>query len=170
VRWAIYSVIIVAAIIAIVVVAGYSLPKSHVATRRARFRESPASLFAAISGPPDWRPDVKAHEDLPAVAGRKRFRDTGSWGDAVTYEVSESTPPHRYMTRIADENLAYSGSWAFDILDDAGGSIVRITESGEVKNPIFRFMSRFVFGQTGSIESYLRNLGKKFGETVAIEE
>jgi hypothetical protein len=34
---------------------------------------------------------------------------------------------------------------------------------------IFRFMARFLFGYTGSIETYLRDLGAKFGEPVAIE-
>jgi hypothetical protein len=33
----------------------------------------------------------------------------------------------------------------------------------------FHCLSRFVFGYTGSIEGYLRDLGKKFGEAVRIE-
>jgi hypothetical protein len=33
----------------------------------------------------------------------------------------------------------------------------------------FRFLSRFVFGYTGSIEGRLRDLGKRFGEAVRIE-
>jgi hypothetical protein len=50
-----------------------------------------------------------------------------------------------------------------------GGSELRIHENGEIYNVIFRFMARFLFGYTGSIETYLRDLGAKFGEPVAIE-
>ena len=33
-----------------------------------------------------------------------------------------------------------------------------ITEDGEVYNPFFRFMSRFVFGQTATLDEFVRNL------------
>jgi hypothetical protein len=39
-----------------------------------------------------------------------------------------------------------------------------IREDGEVSNVIFRFMSRYVFGQTSTIDSYLTSLAKHFGE------
>ena len=39
-----------------------------------------------------------------------------------------------------------------------------ITENGTVTNLFFRFMSRFVFGYTATIETYLVDLGTKFGE------
>ena len=35
-----------------------------------------------------------------------------------------------------------------------------ITENGEVYNPLFRFMSRFVFGHTATIDKYLEDLGQ----------
>jgi hypothetical protein len=40
---------------------------------------------------------------------------------------------------------------------------VTITERGWVSNPLFRFVSRFIMGQTSSMETYLRSLGKHFG-------
>ena len=45
----------------------------------------------------------------------------------------------------------------------------RIREDGEIYNVIFRFMARFFFGYTSSIETYLRDLGVKFGQAVKIE-
>jgi hypothetical protein len=33
-----------------------------------------------------------------------------------------------------------------------------------VYNPLFRFISRYVMGHTATIESYLRALGKRFGD------
>ena len=38
-----------------------------------------------------------------------------------------------------------------------------MAEDGEVYNPIFRFVSRFVMGHHATMDRYLRNLGRKFG-------
>jgi hypothetical protein len=35
-----------------------------------------------------------------------------------------------------------------------------------VRNPVFRFMSRFVFGYTATMKQQLRALGRKVGEEV----
>jgi hypothetical protein len=169
-KWILYIAVAVAALVAIVAVIGLLLPKTHTATRRARYRQPPEAIYAAISGPPDWRPDVKKYEELPAVNGRKRWREVTGWGDAVLYELQEADPPRRLVTRIADDSLPYGGTWNFEITPDATGSGLRITENGEVRNPIFRFLSRTVFSQTATIETYLRSLATKFGETAVIEK
>ena len=73
------------------------------------------------------------------------------------------------MTRIADKGLPFGGTWTLEITSEAGGAALRITEDGEIYNVIFRFMARYVFGYTSTIEGFLRDLGKKVGETVEIE-
>jgi hypothetical protein len=45
-------------------------------------------------------------------------------------------------------------------------TLLRITEEGEVYNPLFRFMSRYVFGHYRTLEQYARDLGRHFGEDV----
>ena len=49
-------------------------------------------------------------------------------------------------------------------------AIWTITENGEIYNPFFRFMARFVFGYTATMETYLKALGKKFGEDAEFVE
>jgi hypothetical protein len=85
-------------------------------------------------------------------------------------ETVEMVPPQKLVTRIADPKLPFGGTWAFEIAPTAEGATLRITERGYVTNPFFRFMSRFVFGQTSTMESYLRSLAKKFGEEPQIGE
>ena len=53
-----------------------------------------------------------------------------------------------------------------DLAADGEGTLLTITERGEVYNPIFRFVSKFLMGQTKSMDEYLRALGRKFGEEV----
>ncbi len=77
--------------------------------------------------------------------------------------------PSRRVMRIAEKNLPFGGTWTIDIAPAAEGSVVRITEDGEIYNPIFRFMARFFFGYTATIEGFLRDLGQRFGELTNIE-
>ena len=158
---------------AVVVIAGVGalLPKGHVATRSARFRQAPEAIWAVLAdraGAPSWRPDVRSVEVLPPRDGRAVWRETWKDGDQILFEETEAVPPRRMVTRIADPNLPFGGRWIIEISPADGGSTVRITEDGEVYNPIFRFLTRFVFGPTGTIEAFLKALRRKFGEETAI--
>ncbi|HUD13497.1 MAG TPA: hypothetical protein VMQ56_07565, partial [Terracidiphilus sp.] len=60
----------------------------------------------------------------------------------------------------------YGGSWSFVLEPANGGTRLTITEDGEVYNPVFRFVSRFVMGQTATQDAYLRALEKAVGEDI----
>jgi hypothetical protein len=57
------------------------------------------------------------------------------------------------------------GTWTFEFVPDGGGTRLTITERGEVYNPNFRFMSRFVFGHTATMDAFFESLGKRVGES-----
>jgi hypothetical protein len=80
--------------------------------------------------------------------------------------VEESIPPTRLVTRIEGDNLPYGGAWAYALEPQGNLTRITITEHGEVYNPVFRFISRYIIGHTGTIDTYLRNLGNKFGAPV----
>ena len=167
--------LILAVLICVVLVAaivGACLPRSHEATRSAVFHRPPAELYTAVrdfAALPAWRHDLRGTELLPPRDGRACYREFSRHG-AITYLVMEDKPAEKLILKIADENLPFGGTWTFEFSSPGAGlGGVRITENGEVKNPLFRFMARFVFGYAGSMENYLRDLGRKSGETVAIE-
>jgi hypothetical protein len=167
-KWALFAVGALVALIGVVAGIGAMLPKGHRATRRARFKQKPEAIYAVIAGPPDWRSDLKEFGSLPDKDGRKQWFEV-SQGQRLTYELVEDTPPLRRVTRIADKGLPFAGTWTLEIAPEGDGAALRVTEDGEVYNVIFRFMSRFVFGQAGTMERYLKDLGKKLGEQVEIE-
>ena len=169
-KWILLFIAVVVAIGVIVTIVGAMLPKNHVVTRKARFSQPPAVIWEVISGPPTWRPDVRSFEELPDRDGHKVWRETDNHGQKITFERFESRPPVSMVTRIADPKLPFGGSWSHQISPVDGGSSLRITETGEVYNPIFRFVSRFFIGHAASIEKYFTALGNKFGERVTIEE
>ena len=164
--------ILVVVIAAVVIVAGVGalLPKRHVVSRSATYRATPEQLFALISGPQSWRPDVLRSETVAGPEGQALLRESTRDGNTMTYEAFAANPPTSIGRRLVDKNLPFSGSWVYSLSPSVSGTTVRITENAEVYNPVFRFMSRFVIGQTRSMDTYLRSLGKATGEEVEIKD
>lgn len=160
---------ILVGIILLMALVGAILPRTHEATRSAAYKRTPAEVYSVIrdfAAMPSWRSGITGVDLLPPRDGHACFREISKNG-GMAYIVVEDKAPVKLVTRIADENLPFGGTWTYEISADPNGSRVRITEKGEVKNVIFRFMARFVFGYTGTMETYLRDLGGKFGEIVA---
>ncbi len=150
---------------------GEMLPQGHVASRQARYTQSPAAIWQAITEAekfPQWRADVKSVARKLEKNGLPAWVETSDSGE-IPLEVTEMTAPRRLVTKIADASLPFGGAWTFEIAAVEGGATLRITENGEVYPPIFRFLSRFVFGHAATIEQYLKALGRKFGEDVSPE-
>lgn len=154
----------------VVAVVGWSLPVKHRASRSATYPATPGAVYAAITKVEDfpaWRTGIRKVEVVEPVAGGRRFREFSGDG-AILFIVEEAVPPTRLVTRIADHSLPFGGSWTYELAPAATGTSLRITEDGEVYNPIFRFMSRFVFGHQATIDTYLTDLGRRFAMRPAI--
>ena len=158
------------ALILLAVVIGILLPKSHTASRSAVFKATPQQLFALIDGPQTWRSNVKKYEPVSIQDGRRQWRETDDYGHTITYEAVERHPPTLLETRIVTENLPYSGTWTMNLEPAEGSTALRITEQGQVYNPLFRFISRFVIGHNRTIDIYLRDLGTATGQQVEIRD
>lgn len=150
---------VIVLIVIVVTIVGYSLPKAHVAARDTVFPRPPDDVFAAlrdVQNYPAWRSDVKRVELLPQTA-TVNWREHGS-NDTITFEFQELEPPRRIVSRITDPSLPFGGSWTYLLTPEPGGTRLSITEHGEVYNPLFRFMSRFVFGHTATLDRFLADL------------
>jgi hypothetical protein len=153
-----------------VVVIGWLLPKNHDASRRAAYRATPERLYSLIAGSQSWRPDVLHCETVSDAAGRELSRETTRNGETITYELLDRIPPTSIRRRIVTQDLPYSGSWTFSLQAQGEITFVRITENGQVYNPLFRFMSRFVFGYTRTMDNYLHALGKVTGQEIEVKD
>jgi len=87
----------------------------------------------------------------------------------IPLETIEVEAPRRLMRRIASDDLGFGGVWEYSITPTTeGGCQLTVIERGTVGNPLFRFLSKFVFGHAATMEKYLTALANKFGETPAI--
>jgi hypothetical protein len=175
IRAGIFVVVALLVVIILAVVAiGAFLPQQHVSTSAARFRQPPDAIWEAITGYsnfPAWRKDVTRVEMLPPVNGKPSWREYDNHGGSIPYEVMVMVPPRALVVRIADPKLPFGGTWTYEISSQKDGvSQLRISEAGEIYNPIFRVAARYVLGYSRTQEQYLQALGAKFGQPVTIEK
>ena len=152
---ALVAVLIVALVV--VVAIGLSLTQRHTAIRVARINANAERVFGLISGPQNWRTDLRDYKFFEQ-GGRHMVSETDRHGETITYEVVESDAPTRLKRTIADKKLPFGGSWTWNITPQGEHCSVTITEEGEVYNPVFRFVSRFVLGHTRTLDNYLAML------------
>lgn len=157
--------VVLIAILAVVVV-GFLTPADHQASRTLKTRQTPQAVWDAINdhaNEPKWRDDVASVTAAGEQNGKPVWLESYKDGNTVKLATTLSTPPTRMIREIAEEG-PFSGRWEIDITPTPDGSDVKITEIGNVPNPVFRFVSKFVIGHTYQMEKYLTSLARKFGE------
>lgn len=165
-RWPLVAGLVVLIAAGAVMVVGWLLPVEHVARTRATIAAPRSEVWRAltdVSAFPQWRQEVEAVEMLPPDQGRLAWRERGRNG-AIAYARVQELSEERLVSRITDESLPFGGTWTYELAEVPGGTQVTITEHGTVRNPFFRFMSRFVFGHHATQESFLESLAAKFGQ------
>lgn len=159
-RWIIWIVAGIAIVGALVVIIGYSLPKGHAATVTAQVALPPEAVYTILTDVDryqSWRPGVKALTRQPDRDGKPAWTEEVS-GMKIPLYFEKMERPTLLVSRIADPSLPFGGTWTYRLAPAAGGTQVTITEDGEVYNPFFRFMSRFVFGHQATLNEFVKNL------------
>lgn len=131
-RWVLWIAGSLGVIVAVVAIIGARLPVKHTASRTAHIPAPPPALYSTIV-------ELTRSSDVPVRLEREE-------------------PPSLLVARIADPKLPFGGTWTYRIAGAAAGSDLTITEDGEVYNPIFRFMSRFVFGHHATMDQFISKL------------
>lgn len=139
-KWTLYIVLLLVAMVGAIALVGCFLPVAHEATKSAEFNRPPEEVFALIADPNGYK---------------------GWWDGAdVKTEVVERVPPSKLVTKIVGETQ-FGGTWTFDIVPMPTGSRLTITERGEIYNVVFRALAKFVFGYTSTMDSCLEAAQKK---------
>lgn len=165
-KWVLIVVIVLVVLVAAAWVVGLLLPKGHTAARTLHLKQRPEAVWGVVAdaqAAPSWRLNVAKVERLADQNGHPIWRESYKDGQTLPLETMETVPPQKLVARIADPKLPFGGTWTYEITPVADGCTVTITERGEVYNPIFRLVSRFM-NQAATIEDYLKYLARKFGE------
>lgn len=153
-------------LVVLVVVIGALLPKEHVASRSVTLNASLEQVWALVldhQAFPSWRTDVLRVEPRSDPSGHRAWLEVGKRNE-IPYiadrEVLEGDHAE-LVTRISDPSLPFGGTWTWAFERAGSQTRLTITEHGIVGPPVFRFMSRFVFGHTASLDAVLKALEAK---------
>lgn len=160
--WVVGSVVAVAAALFAV---GAALPDEHVAVAHIDIAAPPDAVAARIADPEryeDWQDG-----DTTVIARNGDTLDyRQTFGtDVVNYRFTASPDGRNFRSEMLDRNLPYGGVWSINVAPNGAGTRVTITENGYVHGPVFKLMSKFVFGHTEAMEGYLGELKASFETT-----
>lgn len=141
-RWMIRTLAVIVLAVTAVAAIGWTLPAEHIASRGALYPQPIEPVFAAVEA---------------------AFRVEQERG-GIPIAVVARDPPRRLVTRIADADLPFGGTWTFDLTPEGGGTRVTITEHGEISHVVFRVMARYVYGYTATLERFLTAVGRRLGD------
>ena len=167
-KWILLIIVVAVGLLVAVVLLGSLLPDTYAVARSATYKRSPEVVFALLSDVerlPSWRPDVYKVERLPAggddADGKRHpaYRAISKRG-AVTLAVTEIQVPTRLSLQALASELPFGDTWTYALAETESGTRVTITERGSIKNPLTRFVARFLLRDEALIESQLRALGR----------
>ncbi len=159
-KWLIRSAIGLIGIIALAFGVGSLLPVEHSATVSRDISADLEAVWTAVTdlpAMPEWRTGLDAIERLPDANGLPSWTEM-SGSEQLSFETVERAAPTLLVTKIVGEGLEFGGTWRVALEPASPGTRVSITEDGEVYNPLFRFVSRFIIGHDATMNRYLDDL------------
>lgn len=158
-RWLVGAAAVPALAFAVAWTVGSLLPVRHRATVSTTLQSDAESVWRRIERVeawPTWREvsvEVLADETVRVVEK----------GRPLLYRI-ERPGERTLVTRIATSGLPFGGRWTWSVspAGDGSSATVTIVEDGEIYNPIFRFVSRFVLGYEATMRGVLNRLEASF--------
>ena len=170
--WVLTTVGFLVGLVLIVLVIGTVLPRSQLGARTLILRQPPQAVWQVLTdfpGKPSWQPGVERFERIADRNGHEVWMEVHKSGARVVFETIESHPPHRLVRRVPGDYGPFRGLFVVEITPIEGGCRVSFTQEGEVPNPFYRFVIRFLLPFEGFLDADLKALAAKFGEPAVIE-
>lgn len=158
-KWIIIIILVIVTLAGVLYLIGYFLPVKHQATYSVRLKASPAEVWNLIT---DYKNYQTWRRGLKSVV----MDDANHWTETtdngvIHYEAEIVKPNEVLATRIINKDLPFGGNWILAIAPAGNETQLTITENGEVYNPFFRFMAKYIFGHEATLRQYGEDLSKK---------
>jgi len=167
----IFGLIVLVLLIAggVVYVDGAHLPVNHSVTVSGVVPAPPDKVFALITNVAHgaaWRPAVKSVVTLRPENGRDHWVEYLDHGQYMTFLAVRTDPPTRREVVLDDPNAPYGGTWTYELAPGPSPTttVLRITETGFIRPPLYRFMMAHVFGPTRNLDEYLADIKAAAGK------
>jgi hypothetical protein len=142
---------------------GSTLPVDHTVSVTGTIAAPPGKVFARITNivdAPSWRHAVKAVTVLPPDNGRDHWIEDLGHGQTMTFLAVRTESPTRRDVLLDVPNAAYGGTWVYELSPGptANTTTLKITETGFIKPPMYRFMMAHILGPTANLNQYMKDL------------
>ena len=164
-RWILTAFGVFAALITVVILFGLTRPAAHTAHTEALYPVAPAVLWDSLThfeSWPEWYPEIEGVRRLPDRGGHAVIELTSSWGTVPT-DIVVFEPPARLRTSL--DAGSFRGSWTYVLTPTGGGTLLRVTEQGEVDNPVVRTLMVFM-DEHATMRAFHRALAHRLGVAV----
>jgi len=160
-KWLLIVAGILVCTVLIVLLIGYLLPVKHRASIAVSVHATPGQVWERLTdirNYPKWRKDVKSVE----IVSDSEWTEVDAHGHRLPFKIVSQDRDVRLVTRINGQKLPFGGTWDYRIGAGGDGTTIMITEDGEVYNPLFRFVSKFIMGHTATLKKYSTYLEQSF--------
>ncbi len=161
---------------------GTSIPMDHFALCSAQIAVPSTELIRTVlddGSSRAWRPELRNVTLLSGEGPTAIWQETNKYGQVLTLRTTvevQHDPMHAGTTLIVRKTpfsprLGFGGIWVFEVPASgrAGAtSSVSVSEQSRIYNPLYRSLAKYVFGYTATLQTYLTDLARKYGETPEI--
>jgi hypothetical protein len=146
---------------------GASLPLDHSTSVTGIVPAPPDKVFARITDVANgstWRPQVKSVTMLPPDAGRDHWTEDLGHGQTMTFLATRTDTPTRRDVLLDVPGAAYGGTWTYELSPGPtpGATTLKITETGFINPPMYRFMMHHILGMTYNLDTYMKDMQNSF--------
>lgn len=144
---------------------GRSLPAEHVAEGSVVVNaqiDRVAERVRAVEQQPQWRSRVSRITIDAREPSTIRYREH-SGNDQIAFVLHEREPGRIFESRITDRGLPFGGRWLIQLQARTPGTTrISIREEGVVHAPLYRALSKYVFGHDTTLNTYLSDLARSY--------
>lgn len=157
---------------------GARLPVDHTVSVTGVVNAAPDKVFALITDvakAAEWRPEVKSVTVLhdQDQVHRDHWVEHLAYGQFMTYLAIRTDPVNpaapaagpetvvaRREVQLDDPKASYGGGWTYELLPgpDPGTTTLRITETGFINPPLYRFAMAHIMGPTRNLDQYMKDI------------
>jgi len=112
---------------------------------------------------PSWKPGVERVELLGDTEyGDFQWREYYRNKKPMTFRIGKVKPKDNVIEiRVYKSEAAVQGAWVYRVSNHEGKGILHLKQFGVVKNPFFRFETRFIRGHMADVDEMLSAVRKR---------
>ena len=102
---------------------------------------------------PDLERQVAYYSDMLGLIVTERDKNRA-------FLATRTDPPYRRDVLLDDPKASYGGTWTYELTPgpSQNTTTLKITETGFIRPPVYRFLMKHVIGMTHNLDEYMKDV------------